>query len=75
MLTILKRYRTDFQAAISQNIVLRYTPQIHFVLDHSIEQGDQILQILHQMEETGEVDADEIPSGGEDPADPGTPPA
>jgi ribosome-binding factor A len=75
MLTILKRHRADFQAAIGQNVVLRYTPHIHFVLDHSVEQGDQILQILHQMEAAGEVEADEFPPGVEDPADPGTPPA
>lgn len=75
MLTILKRHRVDFQAAIHKNVVLRYTPHIHFVLDHSVEQGDQILQILNQMEETGEVAADEFPPGVEDPADPGTPPA
>ncbi len=69
MLTILKRYRSDFQAAISKNVVLRYTPQIHFVLDHSVEKGDQILQILNQLEVSGEVD---IP---EDSDAPRTPPA
>ena len=69
MLTILKRFRTDFQAAIAKNVVLRYTPQIHFVLDHSVEKGDQILQLLNQMEASGEVDT------RDDPADPRTPPA
>ena len=70
MLSILKRHRVEFQAAIHQNIVLRYTPQIHFVLDHSVEQGDQILQILHRMEQTGEVKTDPESPGGEDGADP-----
>ena len=55
MLSILKRHRVDFQEAIHKNIVLRYTPHIHFVLDHSVEQGDHVLQILNQMEATGEV--------------------
>ena len=55
MLVILKRHRVEFQKAIHDNIVLRYTPQIHFVLDHSVEQGDHVLQILNQMEATGEV--------------------
>jgi ribosome-binding factor A len=68
MLTILKRFRTDFQAAIAKNVVLRYTPQIHFVLDHSVEQGDQILQILNQIEASGDVDT------RDDPEDPRTPP-
>ena len=55
VLSLLKRHRADFQEAIHRNVVLRYTPQIHFVLDHSVEQGDHVLQILNQMEATGEV--------------------
>ena len=70
MLTILKRYRADFQAAIRDNIVLRYTPQLHFVLDHSIEQGDHVLQMLNQMEASGEVEVDEENPGGDEPAPP-----
>lgn len=77
MLSILKRHRVDFQDAIHQNVILRYTPHLHFVLDHSIEQGDHILQILHRMEATGEVppdvaddasDGEETPGAGEPPA-------
>jgi ribosome-binding factor A len=68
MLSILKRHRVEFQETISKNVILRYTPHIHFVLDHSVEQGDQILQLLHQMEQTGEVKA-----GDEDSADPRAP--
>ena len=75
MLTILKRFRTDFQSAISQNVVLRYTPQIHFVLDHSVEKGDQILQLLNQMEAAGEVVPDENPAAHEEANDSGLPPA
>ena len=64
MLSILKRHRADFQEAIHKNVVLRYTPQLHFVLDHSVEQGDHVLQILNQMEATGEVAPD---SAADDP--------
>ena len=67
MLAILKRHRVDFQAAIHQNIVLRYTPQIHFVLDHSVEQGDHVLEILNRMETAGEI----APDAAEDPPDAG----
>ena len=74
MLSILKRHRADFQAAIHDRIVLRYTPQIHFVLDHSVEQGDQVLQLLNRMEETGAAAADDdTPAGEEDPAEPRAP--
>ena len=58
MLSILKRHRVDFQEAIGKNIVLRYTPHVHFVLDHSVAQGDHVLQILNQMEAAGDVPPD-----------------
>ncbi len=68
MLTILKRHRTEFQAALSKNVVLRYTPQFHFILDHSIEEGDQVLKLLQEMEESGEVDlTDELGDDGATP--------
>ena len=65
MLSILKRHRADFQEAIHRNVILRYTPHLHFVLDHSVEQGDHILQILHRMEATGAV----VPDGANDAFD------
>ena len=69
MLSILKRHRSDFQAAISQNVVLRYTPQIHFVLDHSVAEGDHVLDILNRMETAGDIapdSAEDRPDGGDD---------
>jgi ribosome-binding factor A len=61
MLCVLKRHRVEFQAAIRDNIVLRYTPHLHFVLDHSVAQGDHVLHILQHMEESGEVVLDDPP--------------
>ena len=75
MLSILKRHRADFQTALHDRIVLRYTPHIPFVLDHSVEQGDQVLQLLNRMEEeTGAAaSAADAPAGNDDPADPRAP--
>lgn len=70
MLAVLKRHRADFQAAIHDNIVLRYTPHLHFVLDHSVEQGDQVLQLLQQMENNGEIEPDADEESGDDPHPP-----
>ena len=70
-LSILKKHRVDFQNAIRDNIVLRYTPQLHFFLDHSVEQGDHVLQILNQMEQSGEVSVDESAPGESDGPDGG----
>ena len=63
MLGILHQHRAEFQKNISRNVILRYTPHLHFVLDHSVAEGDNVLALLHQMEERGEVPA------GADPAE------
>ena len=67
MLAVLKLHRVEFQEAVHQNVVLRYTPHLHFVLDHSVEQGDSVLALLNRMEASGEVapDAGEEPLAGE----------
>ena len=84
MLGVLKRHRAEFQEAIHQNVVLRYTPQLHFVLDHSVEQGDHVLDILHRMEAAGDIapdveedrpDAGTDALGSEDAGDADVPPA
>ncbi|MBQ7252131.1 MAG: 30S ribosome-binding factor RbfA [Kiritimatiellae bacterium] len=51
-LGVLKRYRTEFQAAIRDNVPIRYTPQLHFTLDESIEKGSAVLEILSSLEES-----------------------
>ena len=84
MLAILKRHRVEFQEAVHRNVVLRYTPQLHFVLDHSVEEGDHVLQILNRMESAGDIVPDESADrpdsgddalGAEDAGDSDVPPA
>lgn len=66
LLGILKKHRGEFQEAIHKHVVLRYTPQLHFVLDHSVEEGDQVLALLHRMEANGEIEPD---AGADAPGD------
>lgn len=47
---LLKSHRKEVQSAIARHVVLKYTPQIQFELDHSIEQGDHVLDIIAQLE-------------------------
>lgn len=51
LLNRLKHHRKDFQASIAKNVVLKYTPHVNFELDHSIEQGDHILNIIAKLED------------------------
>ena len=84
LLGILRKHRVEFQAAIHEHVILRYTPQLHFVLDHSVEEGDHVLQILNRMESAGDIVPDESADrpdsgddalGAEDAGDSDVPPA
>ena len=63
----LKRLRAEFQEALRDNVMLRYTPHLQFTLDHSLEQGDRVLQLMAEMgleaEEEARQDA-APPEGG-----------
>lgn len=50
MLQHLTQRRGAIQQLISRNIILKYTPQLHFTLDESIAQGDHVLQLIHDLE-------------------------
>jgi ribosome-binding factor A len=54
----LKRLRAEFQEVLRDNVMLRYTPHLQFTLDHSLEQGDRVLQLMAEMGlEGGEEEA------------------
>ncbi|MBP7831154.1 MAG: 30S ribosome-binding factor RbfA [Kiritimatiellae bacterium] len=55
MLQLLKKHRADIQEILHRHVILKYTPRLTFELDESIERGDRVLGILHQMENAGEL--------------------
>ena len=50
MLHRLRRHRVPIQEMIGKNVVMKYTPQIHFELDLSIAKGDHVLGLISEME-------------------------
>ena len=50
MIRFLNKHRKEIQARMSQNVILKYTPRLHFRLDTSIEGGDRVLGILSQLD-------------------------
>ena len=46
----LQENRVMLQLAMSKRVILKYTPQIHFRLDTSIERGSRIIEILQKIE-------------------------
>jgi ribosome-binding factor A len=50
MIDYLNRHRQEIVRLMVKRVKLKYTPRLHFVLDESIEGGDNILSILAEME-------------------------
>ena len=36
---------------MSKEVILKYTPVLQFVLDHSVADGDRVLDLLRHMED------------------------
>ena len=50
MIAYLNRHRQEIIRMMVKRVKLKYTPRLHFVLDESLEGGDNILSILDEME-------------------------
>ena len=48
-LSMLRRYRADFQAHLAQAVGLKYTPRLAFKQTTSIEKGDRVLSLLADL--------------------------
>ena len=46
----LEAHRAGLQATRAKNGVLKYTPHLIFHLDHSIERGARVIEIMQQIE-------------------------
>lgn len=51
MLGQLARHRATIQQQINRHLSLKYTPQLTFELDESIEKGDHVLNLISQLED------------------------
>ena len=43
--------KAEIQALMSQEVVLKYTPVLQFILDRSVSEGDRVLDLLRHMED------------------------
>lgn len=51
-IAVLQKERKRIQSLVGHAVVLKYTPQLTFVVDDSIAQGNRILQIIQELEKT-----------------------
>ncbi|MCD6337945.1 MAG: 30S ribosome-binding factor RbfA [Verrucomicrobia bacterium] len=47
----LRRNRRRLQELLAHAVVLKYAPQLRFVLDDSVARGTRVLQIIEELEE------------------------
>ena len=45
--------KAEIQTLMSQEVILKYTPVLQFILDKSVSEGDRVLDLLRQMEDGG----------------------
>ena len=50
MISYLNRHRQEIIRMMVKRVKLKYTPRLHFILDESLEGGDNILSMLAEME-------------------------
>jgi ribosome-binding factor A len=49
---ILSRERKRLQGLVARSVVLKYTPQLRFVIDDSIARGNKVLEIIEELEKS-----------------------
>jgi ribosome-binding factor A len=52
-LAVLTQNRSRLQELLAKSVVLKFTPQLRFVMDDSIERGNRVLQIIDELERSG----------------------
>jgi ribosome-binding factor A len=41
--------RKELQRLLMKRVTLKYTPQLHFEIDHALERGDRVMQIMDEI--------------------------
>ncbi|MEK7675397.1 MAG: 30S ribosome-binding factor RbfA [Verrucomicrobiota bacterium] len=49
---LLIKHRKRIQGLVGRAVILKYTPQLRFVVDESITRGNRVLEIIEQLEQS-----------------------
>lgn len=52
----LEHHRKRIQGLVGKAVILKYTPQLRFLLDESLEQGNRVLKIIDELEHAAPPD-------------------
>jgi ribosome-binding factor A len=50
--TLLHRERGRIQGLLGKSVVLKYTPNLRFIVDDSIERGNRVIELLDELDKT-----------------------
>ena len=51
-LALLHKNRARIQGLVAKAVILKYTPQLRFVVDDSVVRGNRVLEILAELEKS-----------------------
>jgi ribosome-binding factor A len=51
-LALLQQHRARIQSFVAKAVILKYTPQLRFVVDDSVARGNRVLDIIAELERT-----------------------
>ena len=51
-LLMLQRNRARIQGLVAKSVVLKYVPQLRFVVDDAIPRGNRVLQIIEELDKS-----------------------
>lgn len=49
-LEMLQRHRGRIQSLVAKEVILKYTPQLRFLVDDSVARGNKVLDIIDELE-------------------------
>jgi len=51
-LALLQKNRARIQGLVAKSVILKYTPQLRFMVDESVPRGNRVLRILEDLDKT-----------------------
>lgn len=51
-LALLRKSRPRIQSHVAKAVILKYTPQLRFMVDDSVSRGNRVLRLLEELERT-----------------------
>lgn len=49
-LALVQQHRKHIQGEVAHAVVLKYTPELRFAIDDSIERGNRVMQLIEELE-------------------------